>query len=57
MDKHNDAMFNDRGSDVIFSSTSRVTYWGRGEHLMLHIGARVKTLSYRDIGVNTLCYI
>jgi hypothetical protein len=29
----------------------------RGEHLMLHIEAGVQTLSYTDIGVNTLCYI
>ena len=31
---------------------------GSREKLMLHIGARVsETLSYTDIGVNTLCYI
>ena len=28
-----------------------------GEHLMLHIGACVKTLSDTDIRVNTLCFI
>jgi hypothetical protein len=28
-----------------------------GEHFMFHTETRVKTLSYTDIGVNTLCYI
>ena len=59
-------MFNDRGSDVIFSSycnsnmiESYVTYRAEVKTLcyIQYIGAGVETLSYTDIGVNTLCYI